>query len=61
MYPAWAPGYRARYITLLTVLAANIALSLLYVMVYSADLRRKGRQVWCWRIVQRPAGEAREL
>lgn len=57
MYPPWSEGYRARYITLLTVLACNIALSLVYMAVYSLDMRRKGREVWCWRIVQRPAGE----
>ncbi|ORY62730.1 hypothetical protein BCR35DRAFT_270681 [Leucosporidium creatinivorum] len=56
MYPPWASGFHVRFIVLLVVLAAVIILSFLYLALYTTETRRKGREWWAWRVIERPAG-----
>ncbi|KAM0791715.1 hypothetical protein ACM66B_003984 [Microbotryomycetes sp. NB124-2] len=56
MYPPFRSGFQARIIALIVILALIMLVSTVYLLVTNAEARRRGREPWLYRVIQRPAG-----
>ncbi|KAJ8293817.1 hypothetical protein OF846_003081 [Rhodotorula toruloides] len=56
MYPPFRRGFTARVAVLVVLLVLLILVSFAYLTVTVRDVRRKGRDIWVMKVVERPAG-----
>ncbi|KAK4054977.1 hypothetical protein OIO90_003318 [Microbotryomycetes sp. JL221] len=56
MYPPFKPGFKTRTIILVVILVLVIVMSLLFLWTSNLETRRRNREPWTVRVIQRPAG-----